>query len=78
MSNKGYHYFKIDVHDRNGYSFLVCTRYDENEDTIVDLVNDCQLFDDAEDYYKASAERVEKGDYDYRHLEDTLVYLDAE
>ena len=74
-------YFKIDVNiPGNGYSFLVCTKFNETEESIIDLVYDCGVFDFEydDDIYYATAERVEKGDYDYNALEDTLVYLDAE
>ena len=73
-----YNYFKIDVLGEDGYSFLVATRYNETEETILDLVSDTGSFEDADDYYTATAERVEEGDYDYIHLEDTLIFLDAE
>ena len=74
----GYNYFKIDVAGENGYSFLVATKFNENEDSILQVAHDTGAFEDSVDYYAASAERVEKGDYDYEHLKETLIFLDAE
>ena len=72
-------YFKIDVNiPGNGYSFLVCTKFNETEESIIDLVYECGVFEYDDDIDYATAERVEKGDYDYNALEGTLVYLDAE
>ena len=73
-----YNYFKIDVHGPIGYSFLVGTKFQETEETIVDVACSCYAFEDIEDADYATAERVEYGDYDYKALEDTLIFLDAE
>ena len=73
-----YNYFKIDVHGEQGYSFLVGTKFNETEETIVDIARDCGAFQYAEDANYATAESVEFGDYDYNGLKDTLVLLDEE
>lgn len=73
-----YHYFKIDVHGEGGYSFLVATKFNETEESIIDVAADCGAFSAYEDCLSATAESVEKGDYDYNGLKNTLVYLDAE
>lgn len=78
MEETNFNYFKIDVPGKYGYSFLVGTKFNETEETIIGIVYDCGLFDYAEDYEIASAERVKRGDYDFQHLKDTLVYLDGE
>lgn len=78
MDRSKYKYFKIDVHGPDGYSFLVGTKYNETEETIVDVAFDCGAYQDASDALYATAERVEYGDYDYKGLEETLIYLDAE
>lgn len=41
-------YFKIDVIGSDGYSFMVCTD-ESNEDTIIDLAAENNLFQDADD-----------------------------
>lgn len=69
-------YFKIDVIGDFGYSFLVGTHSDENEDSIINICESHDVFNDAIDVVYASAEKVDKGDYDYNHLEDTLIMLD--
>lgn len=78
MDRSKYNYFKIDVHGRYGYSFLVGTKYQETEETIIDVASDCGAFQEMEDANYATAERVQYGDYDYKGLEETLIYLDAE
>lgn len=78
MKEENYHYFKIDVHGPDGYSFLVGTKYDETEETILDVAFDCGAYEDDTDVLYATAERVEYGDYDYKGLKETLIYLDAE
>ena len=75
---KEYNFFKIDVPGKNGYSFLVGTKSSESTESIIDIAYDYGAFDNDEDYYLATAAKVEKDDYDYNHLKDTLIYLDAE
>lgn len=78
MDTSKYNYFKIDVHGRYGYSFLVGTKYQETEESIICLASDCGAFQEPEDADYATAEKVKYGDYDYMGLEGTLIYLDAE
>ena len=78
MDKSKYNYFKIDVAGPCGYSFLVATRYMENEQTIIDVAADCCVFQDNDDANYATAERVQYGDYDYKGLESSLIFLDDE
>lgn len=78
MDKSKYNYFKIDVHGPNGYSFLIGTKYNETEESIINLAFDCYAFQEMEDADYATAERVQYGDYDYKGLEDTLILADAE
>lgn len=78
MDRSKYNYFKIDVAGPCGYSFLVGTKYQETEETIIDVAFDCGAFQDIEDANYATAERVQYGDYDYKGLESSLIFLDAE
>lgn len=78
MDRSKYNYFKIDVAGPYGYSFLVGTKYQETEETIIDVASDCGAFQEPKDADYAYAEKVKYGDYDYKGLEETLIYLDAE
>ena len=70
------HFYKIDVHGRHGYSFLVATR-EQDERSILEAALEKHLFDAEEDIHYASSEEVEEDDYDYIGLRDTLTDLDA-
>ena len=78
MNKKDYNYFIINVIGECGYSFMVGTKDNETEESIIHAVYDCGLFECEDDADHAVAEKVKYGDYDYKHFESCLTLLDED
>lgn len=58
--------FSINVPGRHGYSFAVKCDTSYNEDTVIDLAAESELFNDPEDADYATAEDITDSDYDIK------------
>ena len=56
--------FSINVPGRHGYSFAVKCDTSYNEDTVIDLAAESELFNDPEDADYATAEDITDSEYD--------------
>ena len=67
--------FSINVPGRHGYSFTVKCDTSYNEDTVIDLAAESELFNDPEDADYATAEDITDSDYDINAFKNSTYTL---
>ena len=67
--------FSVNVLGRNGYSFAVKCDDSYDEESVIDLAYENELFNDGEDADYAVAEDITDSEYDLNGLKDSTYEL---